>query len=320
MSIKLNLTAKPEGYFKLIRRGPDLKIREETPWFHNLIVDSGLDHYGISETNKGIILFAVGTGTTAPNVAQTGLTSMVGSWRYYGSNPGYTETAGAAAVPPYHGWYRRSIRFNPGQATGNLSEVGVAWGTITSNFRALFARELIRDIDNNPTSITVLADEYLDVYYELRNYPDVVDKNFVINLMGVNYDVLMRPCRVTSGSWGGSIMVPFQRIAPGDAGFSARGTRVFDGSLGLITGSPAGNSLGDTENTGAQTYVVGSYQRTNRWIYGLTYYNLAGGIKSITFATNLGLYQAEFTPAIPKTAARLLTMDLTVSWDRTTIP
>ena len=67
---------------------------------------------------------------------------------------------------PYYRWAKVTWRFGQGVAAGNISEVGLGWGN--SN---LWNRALIKDANGNPTTITVLSDEYLDVVSEIRDYP-----------------------------------------------------------------------------------------------------------------------------------------------------
>src|SRR5690606_4774599 len=65
------------------------------------------------------------------------------------------------------GWYEITVshQFGQGQAAGNLSEIGIQH---TSTSGPLWSRALILDGQGNPTTITVLPDDFLTCYYTLR--------------------------------------------------------------------------------------------------------------------------------------------------------
>ena len=108
-----------------------------------------------------------GTGNSTPVVSQTILDNQTGV-----SSSGI-ETYGSTTSSPYYGYKIFTFRFNQGIAAGNISEIGVGWSGTTP--LQLFSRTLIKDINGDPTTITVLADETLDVIYELRLYAPETD-------------------------------------------------------------------------------------------------------------------------------------------------
>lgn len=155
-----------QGWFRMRVLRPDGTVRLCTPWFKNLITNNGLDVYwygtflpfGIKAMCLGCY---VGTGSATPTFSDSSLQA------YLASGGLYQETVGNAQVigPPAYEYSRRRYRFATGVAAGNLSEVAV--GEAPTN---LFCRTLIKDAFGNPTTITVLSDEVLDVDYELRSY------------------------------------------------------------------------------------------------------------------------------------------------------
>lgn len=154
--------------FKLIvHKGNPEQPTKETPMFHNLVLDAGLDRLSVG---SAIGRVCVGSGNSTPVVTQTSLDAFIASTTTtQGSDAGGKQII----TEPYYYWARRTYRFGEGVAAGNLSEIGLGW-TNTN----LFNRALIKDASGNPTTITVLADEFLDVVVELRFYPQ---RNFTGN-------------------------------------------------------------------------------------------------------------------------------------------
>lgn len=308
----INLVSGLVGFYKLEAvtlddEGNEVTRRTLADWFPNLILDAGLERL---VQDRYIEYCQVGTGNTAPAITDTALQTRVA-----GSS---TMQAGAASVQgsaPYYAWLRKTYRFAAGTATGNLSEVGVGWASVGN----LFSRALILDGGGNPTTITVLANEVLDVTYELRVYPPLADVAGNITIAGVNYSYTLRACNVTTGvtalgsqpGWG---------LDSGNGWFwgaddAFHSTNAYDGAIGTIVQSPSGNNLGAGSGT-AQAYVANSRQRDYVLSYGLNAGNGAGGIKSIRWGSLRSAYQIEFTPNIPKTASKTLNITVRHSWGR----
>ncbi|HIQ53190.1 MAG TPA: hypothetical protein EYH51_08015, partial [Pseudomonas pachastrellae] len=181
-----------EGWYKFEAVRPDGTKRVLADWFPNLITDAGLERMASNSDWLGYC--QVGSGNNPPNVLDTALANRVGS-----SNTAQASASGAQAEEPYFCWQRRTVRFAEGVAAGNLSEVGMGW-TSSGN---LFSRALILDSEGNPTTITVAADEILDVTYEFRFYPRLTDVTGSVTLTGNiagTYDYVMRAASVTSSS------------------------------------------------------------------------------------------------------------------------
>ncbi|WP_180155257.1 hypothetical protein [Acinetobacter sp. YH12045] len=175
MNIKSH--CKVGARFKLIAHNGDGVPIRESEWFDNLVLNTGLDRMSVG---TWIDRCCVGTGNSTPTPAQTNLDSFVASTTT--SQVNSIDTSDISSAPPYFA-AKRTWRFDAGVAAGNISEVGMGW-TDTD----LWNRALIQDINGNPTTITVLSDEYLDVVSEIRVYPsetisgsfDLLDKNGAI--------------------------------------------------------------------------------------------------------------------------------------------
>ena len=265
----------------------------------NLILDVGLNALG---TTSVVSACKVGTGVTPVAISQTDLATPLATT----STQQYSST-GRNNTAPYYTWGRRTFRFNQGVAAGNLTEVGVTYGGGSS----LFSRALIVDSGGNPTTLTILADEWLDVTYELRIYQDLADKTFNITLLGVDHVVTVRPANVTSNPSGSSYF--FDHFISWYYYYSQ--CSHYNGTIGTITGSPSGVGS-STGGTSYGAYSQNSLQRSIIYGVGLDDANLEGGIQSTIINTHKCSWQVGYVPAIAKDSFKTLTMNYTLSWGR----
>ncbi len=305
---KKEMVAKPRmaGFFKIEAIKLDGTKRVLADWFPNLILDTGLNRWG---TGAIITHCQVGTGNTAPVNADTALVTYVA-----GSSTQQASANGAQGSPPYYGYQQYTFRFAAGVATGTLAEVGVGWASSGS----LFSRALILDGGGSPTTITVLADEVLDVTYELRFYPPLVDVTDILTISGVDYDYVFRASGVTSASY-------WPLIVTGAIGASGGESVAYNGAIGAITATPSGTQ-GTQTSSSVAAYSNNSLQRDISILFGLNNGNVSGGISAIGLALGSssarnagGAYQASFDPPIPKDATKTLTLSYRVQWARGSI-
>lgn len=285
------------GRFRLVVRKADtLEPVQDTGWMNNLILNAGLNRMGDSTYGN---YCQVGAGNIAPNVDQTQLSAHIA-----GTNSTTGNSNGRQSSAPYFGWARRTYRFGAGAAAGTLAEVGIGWG---GDGATLFSRALIVDTSGVPTTVTVLSDEVLDVTYELRTYPDLVDKAFTTNISGVEHSCILRAGAVTSDSnWSPTFGAVVHSSWP----------RVFNGSIGPITGSPNGTNT-HTTNRNNQPYVEDSFELVMGSSWSLTQGNVAGGISAFAFpANNCGYWQVSFDPPIDKDSTKTMTLVYKVMWGR----
>ena len=207
----------------------------------------------------------------------------------------------------YFWYYERVYSFGAGDAEGNLSEVGIGIQEATGG---LFSRALILDGEGDPTTITVLDDEYLYVTYELRRYVSIVDVKGTVTLRGTVHDYVSRPAHITNSNYW---YVPWSAIG--------RWTYIFDdaydGEIGNVIGAPSGNNVEFPDGDP----VIPAYQNGNYyvdWTYtiDITQGNLNNYISAIKIAIGWGAYQFGFSPDIEKTSDDELTLTFRVSWSR----
>lgn len=315
--------APPEG----VPYSASDEITYEGPWFSNMVVDSGLNTMGYGTNNNVPYLVAkVGTGNTAPAGTQTSLTSVMRQI----SNP--TADAYAFRVNGGSGldtsdpnkpfwWIKAVYTFGAGSIAGNVSEVGTFFDS--GNGATMFSRELVRDLSGNPTTVTVLADEYLEVRYEFRVYPSIVPDVRTVNLLGVDYTVTTIPVMIApvGGDYLGIPMLfsgyanePGNSVILNSPAASLGGIFV---DVPVQTGtnyaiSPVTPGIG----LGSVAYVAGSRERKFVLSAAPSQANLPGGLGICKISTGLGTWKTSFSPNIPKNSGRSFSNVLTVSWAR----
>lgn len=298
-----HLTESYLGFFKLETVRESGEITSSTGWFPNLITNTGKDLLGNQSTQ--VATYArVGTGTATPAVTDT----LLQAQGAFGNSIQSTSNV-ARATPPYY-WSRfTTIRIPAGSATGTWTEVGVA-PTSTGN---VWSRALILDGLGNPTSISVAADEALDVSYELRLFVNNSDQTGSIVISGVTYSTTLRPADITTRIQNGADVV-------GGPVTSSSIVWAMSGPLGAITGAPSGTAGLSPASKTLQTYSNGSYTRDIVFTWGLTEGNASGGVGALYIYNAVGVWQIGFSPSIPKDATKILTLTFRYSWDRNSSP
>lgn len=291
------------GEYRLQVRRADGSLKKDTGWFKNLILDAGLNRIGTGGIIGGC---ALGTNSTAPSATQTALVARA-AWT---TTNQASSNMQAQAAAPYYFTTSRTYRFAVGALNGNYTEVGVGWTQDN-----MFSRALIVDSGGNPTPITVLSDESLDVTYRLRIYPQSTDWGGTYTISGTSYTVTGRTASVTSNITTGDA---FNSVwLPVDA--SASNASALAGSLGAITSTPTGSNFNveASSNIVNAAYSNNSLSRSTTVTWGLNFGNAPGGIKSVLFTgSTIPRTQYEFTPVIPKNNTRTFAMTVSCTWGR----
>jgi hypothetical protein len=296
------------GEYKLVVRSGNGVILRETPWFPNIITNVGLNRWG---TGKIIDGAAIGTGTATPAATDTSLQAL--SIFTTTPGPGNTNQTVQGSVP-YYTAHTAVFRTPLGALNGNFSEVGVGWNSVS-----LFSRALILDAGGNPTTITVLVTEQLDIVYRLRIYPPSADTSTSITIAGITYTVTGRASNVTSLSigngWGAYVDFP---VSLGNI-FNSQNViqAVTNGAIGAITGGPSGTPAQvSTSGTDSNAYSNNSLTRTGTIFCDLNDGNTGSGIRSFGVGWSIGRFQYDFGSLIPKDNTKTLTMNFSISWAR----
>ncbi len=206
--------------------------------------------------------------------------------------------------------------FAQGAAAGNLSEVGVGWGSTGAN---LFSRALI-----SPT-ITVLADEVLTVVYQIRMYVPTADVTGSVTIGGTSRSFVVRAARCTAPTstqgWMGPLLAdaapPNGGVYLASIGSFANVAYAAAATLGAITGAPSGGGTGWFQTSlSYSTYVDGNHYKDLTIAGGIGDANLTGGIGCFVMQCSLGHYQMSFSPALEKDNTKTISLTFRVSWAR----
>lgn len=310
--IKHPLKVGVKGFYKIQVIRADGSVKRELE-FENLITDWGLNSM-FTITGRRITYFGVGTSNATPAVTDVALGNFLARVQITSA----ISNTNSGAIPTPWNQSRFYARFNAGVAAGNISEIGV--GIDNGSAITTFSRALIVDGVGNPTTITVLSDEYLDVYYYLRVYPPTGDVTGTIMDGATAYNYTIRANNVLNSSWSGTgwtiAIVPVLPRA-GVAGSWVYGP---SGVLNDIFTQPSGTTnITSTLVIGSSdrgSYVSGSFTNTVRWRYALDAHNIAGGIKILRFGLGYvgnefadaasDTFKIEFDPPIPKTSSDIM--------------
>ena len=154
-----------QGFFHIEKYRNGRKTYEGS--FPNVITDWGLDTLGTQSIWALTQRCHLGTGSTPPQVSDVHLENSIltasGS-----SSHGRVDPGGTPGNRGVYAWGRYTFTFSEGSGNHNFTEVGVGPEWTSS---PLWSRQLLRDQNGNPTTVTKLNDERLVVTYELRLYP-----------------------------------------------------------------------------------------------------------------------------------------------------
>jgi len=304
MNVQLNTGLFGE-YRLVIKRNE--QIVQDTGWFKNLILNSGLDFLGTNEPENvglatGYQWCKVGTGSTAPAVTQTALVAQIAE----ANNFGPVVKTGPDS-PNYIMQNTVFYQFEIGEIVATIAEIGVGW---TSGVGSLFSRALILDESGNPSPITLTSIDQLQVYYRLNFVPFTTDfpGSFVIGTTTYNYT-------------GRHAMIgafdPFVIPRSFNGYLSLARAYGTDFELGPITGLPTGTSLGLSSSKTVGSYTNGNYYLDITYTWEPDNGVGVGGIKGLDFDMTGGNYfQIELVNPIPKTNTQRLTLTIRNSWAR----
>lgn len=164
--IGIGMGLVPTGHFRIEKRRHDGTLTWETE-FNNLVLDIGfsnlMDRLGDTDDINPEYLY-LGTGTSEPSRADTGLESVSGTLpgkKWAISTPVGNYNPGVEIYSQVD----MQFDYSEGEAEGVWTELGLAFG---STYSLPYNRSLIRDDVGNAISLTVLSDEFLTVYVSLR--------------------------------------------------------------------------------------------------------------------------------------------------------
>lgn len=277
--------------------------QEKVAEFENLITNNGLDLIGKKASCNYMI---VSSDNTVPSITDTAI-NILGITQSAGTGDGNVNKNVTTA--PYWVSYQCVKRFGAGVGTGNIAKIAISNNSTGTD---LFSIALVKDINGNPTTITKLADEILDVSYQLRTYLDDSDTTSTITISGNTHTVTARACAIASKTapWVSSI---------------ANIYKVRIGSAPMVSAMGIPSALTDASFNNA-AYTLGSYKlNVNISQLPINTHNFTNGISlihtletgNVAAYSNNATFQFGISPPIMKTSTQTLTLPpITLSWGR----
>jgi len=346
------VTVPVAGFYTLVKHknGPDGQPLPNTAQvvgtadFPNLITNSGMNEFAKgSYMQQGYNYCCVGSGNQTPAFTDTQLQSMIAQTSNMPSDIGGAN--GFVATDPLNMYgYRRWVwRFPDGQAAGNIQEVGIRTYNTNPTADALMSRALVLDVNGQPTSITILSDETLDVFWEIRVYVPTNDVTGTITLEGIDYGYTVRAVDAGGGQYGAwwyplatgraqhyssgqTLMWQDNPYSPGFA--FTRNTALVAITANAVASwnIPGPDGTGwyskDPGSTTIVTYQPGSFYLDRVLNFGLANGNFVGGTggsygQALYLSTGMfGGYQIVFDKRVPKNDQKKWTQPFRVSWAR----
>lgn len=299
----------------------DGTVKEDTGYQKNLILNQGLDFYGGGNGTSIFHRCLVGTGNSIPIPTQNKLDMPVKmtSGTSFAVKYDYTPREDNLYLVERTWKYTFSTMGNV-----NISEVGLASNGTTTTNAYMCTRALIKDAMGNPTVISVLNTEKLEVYYNIITVFSTLDTTHQIQYTNAanvtsTYNTTVRLSRAGGipYNYDGSEVgqTPLNNLAvwtetvPGIT---------YSGELGGVDGSPSiDNSAADRYEI--EAYILGSYKRVGKFNYGLSKSN--GNTRCVQLFTNLGTWQVRYGSVlndspISKTNKDTMVLPFEFSWGR----
>jgi hypothetical protein len=298
------------------RKGRGSVITGEGPWVHNTVVVGGLNNLADSLFSTLATYCHVGVGTQAVSSGDAGLGSF-----FAASNSVQNAISDTNSTPPYYARRQITWRFAAGTFDGNqpLTEIAISNQATNGN---ILARALVHDPVNVFTAVTPRADEWADVTYEFRLYPDHVnadgaplDLTGIVEVWGEAHSFWLRPAFVTNISYWDASQARAQLRSVSSTWARFFGSTSVLGAVGGEPTNPSGGYATTSESDALHSsYTPGTFMRAAHLVVAPTEGNASGGIGAMRFHTGLGAYQVRFAPAIPKDISKAWTFSAVLDW------
>ena len=319
----MNTNIGMAGEFRCVVKRADGSTKIDTGYQKNLILNQGLDFFGGGNGSNMMQYCVIGSGNSQPaytqNKLDTTIAGVVGAdfsskYDYDASRDGNLYKANK--VCKYSFTDLNNV---------NISEVGLASNYSNTTTYYLCTRALIKDSQGNPTTITILSGEILEVYYKLWQVFDTTDKVGTINLLdgvggSVAYNYKLRLCAVGTNTYQNIIALP----TSGAVNHGFGNSFVFSSDLSAITTKPfEAATIGDYNGF---TYLGSDGQYTPNSFKRIIYYNSGingtnTSFRGVVAPTSMGAYQIRFGSVaddspITKTNTQTLSIPVEISWGR----
>lgn len=288
----VNVGLEMQGLYTLKTHTADGTETQSVGPFENLILNSGLDLLANNGISASLRVGRVGGGNTPPTQGDDQLDSEIA----FKSDGPFTINVNEAGR---YVAFKRSTEFGQGAAAGNISEVAISHSDGT-----LFSRSLVKNTQGDPITLTVQANEFLTLEYELRVNQPTQDFNFTVD----GKTIVLRAANINSSAYWT------------DRGFILSSSDVFSrglastGNLSPVSGSLPVTSISRVGSVVNNAYTPGSFSRTGSLVWGIE--NANQQISSCLFGMGPGYWQFSIDPPINKTNEDELTIDVSLTWAR----
>lgn len=299
----------------------DGTVKEDTGYQKNLILNQGLDFYG---GGNGINIFhrcLVGTGNSTPIPTQNKLDMPVkiATGTIFADKYDYTPREDNLYLVERTYKYLFSSMGNV-----NISEVGLASNGTTTTNAYMCTRALIKDAMGNPTVISVLNTEKLEVYYKIITVFSTLDTTYQIqytNAANVTsaYNATVRLAQAGEVPYNYSGLkvgeIPLNNLSVFTNNYPGP---TYSGNLGPVYGGPS-SPKSDAESWELEPYITGTYKAVGKYFYSLTLGN--GTTRCFEVYSTLGTWQIRYGSVlndspISKTSKDTMILPFEISWGR----
>lgn len=296
------------GEARCILYDENMKPVYDSGWNSNVITDVGLDYLFTEATP--VAYTYIGSSAVAADVDDEVMGALLASTVVSGVG---SNVLVDGIAPNYEFSRTLSRRFGAGIGTGNVNEVGMGANSDSSK---LVCRQVLA------STIVKGATQSLDVIWRWTIWPMLTDATGVVDIGGVAYNYITRSSLL--GDTLSPIFPPAKGVFEG-VKFSTSGANwsIWDGNIGVITGTPSGNYVSGFASPAA---TFSSYTPGAHWIDvtktgGLADYILGAGIRSFTSTMTMAKYQTQFDAVvgggrIPKTGSNEISLTWRFTWDR----
>ena len=303
------------GFYRVVIRSAMGVIKRELE-FCNLIVDEGLDEMATGQRIEVLMDYCyVGLNDTPAAFSDT-----MNALNATGSTNNQTTTI-SWENSNQNLLFSRVFHFVP---SDNIHSVDLAEIAIGTNTR-LLSRTLFKDTGGASTTVKLAPTDSMDIHYDLRMYPPLLDVNSVLTIGADSYDLTDRACNI-----GGAISLSYSEYRRGIIPIVARATTA--NALEPKNSAPAfpAGAYNATSYT-TDAYVNGSFELTRHFSWDANKINFAGGVCVFVFSASYDyviecrhqqLYVKQGTPdpvfgtRLPKQAGKELTLSVKTSWGR----
>ena len=304
------------GEFRVVVKRVDGSTKIDTGYQKNLILNQGLDFFGGGNGSDMMNYCVIGSGNSQPVYTQNKLDTAIQG--VFGDNFSTKYDYDAAR----DGNLYKTNKVNKYSFTGlnnvNVSELGLAPTYRNATTYFLCTRALIKDSQGNPTTITVLSGEILEVYYKLWAVFDTTDKIGQINLLdGVGGSVAYNyKCRIANV--GDRLYADIARYINFVVNNNSAYLYYNNEDIATINSKPSGSSATVSSYT-ANPYNAGDYKKTYNLTYGV---GIANGKVRTLLPYMIGMmWQIRFGSVaddspINKTNTQTLSIPIEFSWGR----